>query len=112
MLLLLGRKEDGGVELVATGAWIAPNAAELEQLVQGTAIGSVASGARTINMRGLEKIDTYGALLLQRLLQAWEARGQPMRVVDVDDRFQGLLRDVHGLTTPPAGKPAPDPRGI
>ena len=100
MLLSLGRKDDGGVELVAAGAWTAPNAAELERLVQGMTADSFAAGAGTLNLSGIERIDTYGALLLDRLLLAWKARGQNLGVVGAAGRHQGLLREVHGLTRP------------
>ena len=96
--LLSAQTADGEVRLTAGGAWTAPNAAALERLVQG--IVSAEAGAAAIDMGGIEKFDTYGALLLDKLSRAWEARGQQMRIVALAERYQGLLRDVHGLNPP------------
>ena len=98
--LLSAHTADGEVRLTAAGAWTAPNAAALERLVHGIASNASASGAAAIDMRGIEQFDTYGALLLERLSRAWEARGQQMRIVALAERYQGLLRNVHGLNHP------------
>ena len=87
---------------MAAGAWTAPNAAELERLVQGITSDASAASAGAIDMCAIDQFDTYGALLLERLSRAWEARGQHMRVVALAERYQGLLRDVRSLNPPSA----------
>ena len=44
-----------------------------------------------INMRGIDAFDTYGAWLLERLARSHEARGQDLRIIDLAERYQGLL---------------------
>jgi phospholipid/cholesterol/gamma-HCH transport system permease protein len=57
-------------------------------------------------MRAIEQLDTYGALLLERLSRAWAGRGQSIRVVALADRYQGLLRELHAFN-PPQSTTAP-----
>ena len=101
--LLSAQTDDGEVRLTAAGAWTAPNATTLERLVQGIVSDPAKASAAAIDMGAIEQFDTYGALLLERLSRAWEARGQQMRIVALAERYQGLLRNVHGLNPPEVG---------
>jgi len=105
--LLSAQTADGEVRLTAAGAWTAPNAAELEGLVQGFTSDASEVGVAAIDMGAIEQFDTYGALLLERLLRAWKARGHQMHIVALAERYQSLLRDVHRFNPPPteAGPP-------
>jgi phospholipid/cholesterol/gamma-HCH transport system permease protein len=109
--LLSAQTADGEVRLTAAGAWTAPNAAELEGLVQGFTSDASAVGVASIDMRAIEQFDTYGALLLERLLRAWKARGHQMHIVALAERYQSLLRDVHRFN-PPATEAGPPERRI
>ena len=51
--------------------------------------------ATAINMRGIEAFDTYGAWLLERLTRTRQIRGQGLRILDLAERYQGLLEEVH-----------------
>jgi len=104
--LLSAQTADGEVRFTAAGAWTAPNAAELEGLVQGFTSDASAVGVTAIDMRAIEQFDTYGALLLERLLRAWKARGHQMRIVALAEGYESLLRDVHRLN-PPATEAGP-----
>ena len=99
--LLSAQTADGEVRLTAAGAWTAPNAAELEGLVQGFTSDASAVGVAAIDMRAIEQFDTYGALLLERLLRAWEARGHQMRIVALAER----------VSKSPAGRAPLQPAG-
>ena len=104
--LLRAQTTDEQIRLMAAGAWTAANAAELERRME--AVASDASTARpaVVDMRAIEQLDTYGALLLERLSRAWAGRGQTMRVVALADRYQGLLRELHAFN-PPQSTTAP-----
>ena len=104
--LLRAQTADEEIRLMAAGAWTAANAAELERRME--AVASDASTARpaVVDMRAIEQLDTYGALLLERLSCAWAGRGQSMRVVALADRYQGLLRELHAFN-PPQSTTAP-----
>jgi phospholipid/cholesterol/gamma-HCH transport system permease protein len=103
------RTADGQVQLTAAGAWTAPNAVELEGLVQRLALEPSGGGAASIDMHAIEHFDTYGALLLARLSRLLDGRGQPLRVAALAQRyldlFQALHRiDAHTLEAPPHGE--------
>lgn len=86
---------NGQTELLAAGSWTAPHAAELERLIDTVDHDPALMRATVINMRGIEAFDTYGAWLLERLTRAGRARGQDLRVLDLAERYQGLLEEVH-----------------
>ena len=50
--------------------------------MQGITLDASAAGAAAIDMCAIEQFDTFGALLLERLLRAWEARGYQMCIVE------------------------------
>ena len=106
--LLQVQMADGEVRLTAAGAWTASNAATLERLVQGVSAEPYAAGAAAIDMRAVDQFDTYGALLLGRLARAWDARGHPMRIVALAERYQSLFRDVLRFELPAADAGPPE----
>ena len=85
---------NGEPELAAAGAWTAHHAAELERVVDAVSGDPALIHATTINMRGIEAFDTYGAWLLERLTRSRHAQGQDLRVLDLAERYQGLLDEV------------------
>ncbi len=86
---------DGQTELAAAGSWTALHAAELERLVDAACSDPPLMGATAINMRGIEAFDTYGAWLLERLTRSRKTRGQNFQILDLAERYQGLLDEVH-----------------
>jgi phospholipid/cholesterol/gamma-HCH transport system permease protein len=94
--LLRAQTAEGEVRLVAAGAWTAANAADLERLVAGFTTASALARAASIDMAAIEQFDTYGALLLNRLSRLSQTRGQPLQVVALARRYQGLLGEVQG----------------
>ena len=97
----------GEIRLLAAGAWTATNAAELEALLQKFTTEPATARPGTIDMHRLERFDTYGALLLERLLRVWQAQGRPMRVVALANRYQDLLRVMHGCHFPARASTSP-----
>ncbi len=85
---------DDRTELSAAGSWTALHAAKLEHLVDTVGGDPTLMRAVAINMRDIEAFDTYGAWLLERLTRAGHARGQDVRILNLDARYQGLLEEV------------------
>ncbi len=82
---------DGRVH--ATGAWTIEHAALLDSLASGPA-------ADTIDVSGIERLDTLGAWSIERLIRTRNAR-----LVDMPDRYRDLFDEVHGAlrsAAPPA----------
>src|SRR6202011_3785799 len=63
-----------GVGLVATGAWIAERAAELETIVDDAAARYQTARSIDIDLARLDRLDTFGASLIARLTRALTAR--------------------------------------
>jgi phospholipid/cholesterol/gamma-HCH transport system permease protein len=103
---LLKSTETGDhLQLAGAGAWTAANAGMLEPLIGAQTQAQQRDGAIktvTINMAGVEQLDTFGAWLLERLLRSWTDRGCSTRVFGLDQRYNGLLDEVrHTNRAPP-----------
>ncbi len=85
---------DGRLVLSAGGSWTATHARELELLVDG--LGGKASDAASLSldMRGVDALDTFGAWLAERIVRDWRARGREAQIVGLAERFRGLLQGV------------------
>ena len=100
----------GRPEMAASGPWTALHAAEIERLVDQVGGDPALARATAINMRGIEAFDTYGAWLLERLARSHAARGQDLKILYLDERYQGLLDEMHHLNLAAADpKPVPNP---
>ena len=80
------------LELAAAGSWTAVHAAELDALVKG--VEDARAGALTVDMREVNRLDTFGAWLLERLSRKWAARGTRMRIIGLPEHYRGLLDEV------------------
>jgi phospholipid/cholesterol/gamma-HCH transport system permease protein len=91
---LSSASSDGRVELTASGAWTAVHARQLELLVEAASRDGLPAGPATIDMRGVQAFDTYGAWLLERFVRSWQSRGSDLRILDLPARYDGLLAEV------------------
>jgi phospholipid/cholesterol/gamma-HCH transport system permease protein len=82
------------VGLAATGAWTAERAAELEKIVDDTAGRYAAARTIDIDLARLERLDTFGAWLIERLNRAFTAQGSLTRILNLSDRDRGLIEEV------------------
>jgi phospholipid/cholesterol/gamma-HCH transport system permease protein len=80
--------------LAATGAWTAERATELESLVDDTARRYAAVRLIDIDLARLERLDTFGAWLIERLNRAFTARGSTTRILNLADKDRGLMEEV------------------
>jgi phospholipid/cholesterol/gamma-HCH transport system permease protein len=88
------------IELSARGSWTAVHAAELEALVAATP--DAARGALTVDMQRIDRLDTFGAWILEQLSRKWAAAGAVVKIVGLPENYQGLLDKVHTLGGTPA----------
>ncbi len=82
------------VGLAATGAWTAERAAELEKIVDDTAGRYAAARNIDIDLARLERLDTFGAWLIERLNRAFTAQGSLTRILNLSDKDRGLIEEV------------------
>jgi phospholipid/cholesterol/gamma-HCH transport system permease protein len=85
--------------LAAAGAWTATNARSIEPAVEAAVRDSAKAEAVSIDLAGLERIDTFGAWLIERLVRAFAARGCEARIVGLSDKDRGLMEKVERSAT-------------
>jgi phospholipid/cholesterol/gamma-HCH transport system permease protein len=92
--------------LVATGSWTAERASELEKIIDEAARRH--AGARTIDidLARLERLDTFGAWLIERLKRALIQRGAAARLTGLSDADRGLIEELRLVNQTPAQKRA------
>src|SRR5581483_3870240 len=83
------------VELAAAGMWTAEHARELEPLIDKAEREPASVRAVGIDMSRVERIDTFGAWLLERLVRRFRAAGCEIKVVGLSDRYDDLIKELH-----------------
>ncbi|RAI38642.1 ABC transporter permease [Rhodoplanes roseus] len=93
---------DGRLALAAAGSWTADRAGELERLIDGAVRRARDASSVEIRMGGVERLDTFGAWLLERLMRALAAGGRTAAVLDLPERYRGLMEVARQVNrTPP-----------
>jgi phospholipid/cholesterol/gamma-HCH transport system permease protein len=104
-ILLKSTAEGTRLALAGVGEWTALAANRLEKQIVATERGAADVTRVDIDMSAVKRLDTFGAWLLERLVQTWQARGAQTQVTGLAPDFQTLVDDVHGAgrkETPPA----------
>ena len=101
--LLEGNTEGDRLTLTAGGAWIAENASPLESEVNNAARRYDTVKQVDIDMGGVERLDTFGAWLLERLRRAFIARGCNTQVTGLKEDYRALIDEVHAVRFDAAG---------
>ena len=91
--------------LVGAGAWIAVNAHGLEASIQALIAKYPSVKKVDIDMEHVERLDTFGAWLLERLVRAFKARGCQTDVTGLKDDYKALIDELSNvkLEEPPRG---------
>ena len=96
------------LQLEAAGSWTADHAQALEPLVEQAAQSTATMRAVDIDMTQIDRLDTFGAWLIERLSRSSTAQGGQARIVGVADSYRDLLEEVHSANKqappPPAGR--------
>jgi phospholipid/cholesterol/gamma-HCH transport system permease protein len=103
--LLTGAVEGGRLKLVASGAWTAARATDLETLIDDLARTGRDAGSVSIDMRGVTEFDTFGAWLLERLVREEQARGREADVVGLPSHDHGLFAEMHQVNRAEVHRP-------
>jgi phospholipid/cholesterol/gamma-HCH transport system permease protein len=80
--------------LAAAGNWIAVNAHGLEARINAVNKRYPAVKQVAIDMTGVQKLDTFGAWLLERLERIFTARGCDTQVTGLKDDYRALMDDL------------------
>ncbi len=84
------------------GAWTAERAAELERIVVDGARRCENAQSIDIDLQELERLDTFGAWLIERLTRALAARGATTRIVNLSDADRALIDEMRLVNREPA----------
>ena len=105
--LLEGTTEGARLKLAGTGAWVAKNARLLEARIEAETrrrgIKEVA-----IDMAAVDRLDTFGAWFLEKLMRAFAERGAATRVTGLKEDYRRLVDDVHGVELEKAAAQRPN----
>jgi len=93
------------LRLAAAGAWIAENANSLETRIDAETGRGGSIRRVDIDMGRVERLDTFGAWLLERLTRSFKARGCDTKVTGLKDDYRALMDEVHGIREEPARTP-------
>jgi phospholipid/cholesterol/gamma-HCH transport system permease protein len=95
------------LQLRASGNWIVAHIDHLEQLVEKTAAAVGEEAIAVIDMNGVLALDTYGALLLVRLMRPRAGEAEPPHVVNLPAHLQPLFDEVlvSSSLPPPPNRP-------
>ena len=90
------RAEAGGArrELVASGSWTAQAASRIDDQISALLPVLGGEGRLTLDMERLRSFDTYGALLVERLIRDAAQRGVAIETVNMPQRFVGLAQTI------------------
>ena len=94
--LLIDTTDGDSLRLAGAGAWTSANAGMLEQQIASTASRHGTAKRVAIDMGAVERLDTFGAWLLERLVRSFSTRGCATEITGLkqDDRalFDELRR--------------------
>ncbi len=107
---LLDVSQDGDqLRAAGRGSWISDTAGELEQAVNAATQRFPHPGRVTIDLSGVDRLDTFGALLLERLRRAWSRDGVEPAVTGLQPRYDALIQEMKrtGREAPPPARRIP-----
>jgi phospholipid/cholesterol/gamma-HCH transport system permease protein len=102
---LLTATQDGErLAFAAGGVWTAENAATLDRLVADAISKSRAATRIEVDLAHIERLDTFGAWLIERLRRGLVANGREPMIGGLDERFRTLAETVRDVAAPQAGR--------
>ncbi len=88
--------------LIATGAWTVEQAAEIERLIDETARRYTEASGVDIDLGSLDRLDSFGAWLVERLKRTFTQRGSTARIVGLSTTDRGLIEELALVNRTPA----------
>ena len=103
--LISGQSRGDGLDLAAAGSWTAEYANTLELQVDAATRTNSQVRSVAIDVARIDRLDTFGAWLLERAIRSWTSQGCQIRLVGLRDDYRGLFEKVragtHVLTPEP-----------
>ncbi len=104
--LISVQSQGNSLAVAGHGLWTSEHAVALEAEVDEAAAQNPQPAGVNIDLSGVTRMDTFGALLLDRLVRSWSSAGITPHVTGLAERYEVLLHEVErGI-----GKPRPPER--
>jgi ABC-type transporter Mla maintaining outer membrane lipid asymmetry ATPase subunit MlaF/anti-anti-sigma regulatory factor len=103
---LAAAAEGDHVALLASGAWTVERAAELERLIEDASRRHAGARSIDIDLAGLERLDTFGAWLIERLKRSFLRRGSAARITGLSETDRALMAELRAVNQVPFKKRA------
>jgi phospholipid/cholesterol/gamma-HCH transport system permease protein len=97
---------DDRLTLALSGRWTASEGRDMEAVVDGLADRLPQANALVVDLSGVSKLDTLGALLLKRIEAGFNARQAAVRFAGTSPEQIILLREI-AYSSPPDPRPRP-----
>ena len=96
--LISGQSRGEGLDLAAVGSWTAEHARTLEPQVDAATRTNSQVRRVAIDVARIDRLDTFGAWLLERAMRTWTTQGCETRLIGLRDDYRGLFEKVHAGT--------------
>jgi phospholipid/cholesterol/gamma-HCH transport system permease protein len=96
--LLSGQSRGDLLDLAAVGSWTAEHARTLEPLVDAATRPNSPVRSVAIDMARIDRLDTFGAWLLERALRTWSSQGCEAKLIGLRENYRGLFEKVEAGT--------------
>jgi phospholipid/cholesterol/gamma-HCH transport system permease protein len=93
--------------LVAAGSWTAEHAGALEGMVDRLIGAHRRIAGIDIDMGRVERLDTFGAWLLERLVRGFAADGGQAKVTGLPEHYRGLVEEARAVNRAPLARRRP-----
>ena len=103
--LIGGQSHGDAFLLAAAGSWTAEHAKTLEPQIDAATTAEMHARRIAIDAAQIDRLDTFGAWLLERAMRAWSDKGCETRLVGLPERYRGLFEKVHVGTHALAAEP-------
>ena len=101
---LAAAAEGDHVALAVSGAWTVERAAELERLIEDASRRHAGARSIDIDLKGLDRLDTFGAWLIERLKRSFVTRGSAARITGLSASDRALMAELRIVNQAPLPK--------
>jgi phospholipid/cholesterol/gamma-HCH transport system permease protein len=95
--LLTDSTKGDWLTIAGMGTWTAENARALEEQIDTLSVRHPSPKHVAVDMGNVERLDTFGAWLLERLVRSFSSRGGATEVVGLDETYRALINEVHNV---------------
>src|SRR3569832_719287 len=107
--LLIDTANGDSLRIVAAGTWTSQNAHALEQRIAAAASRHGGAKRIAIDMGAVERLDTFGAWLLEKLVRSFATRGCATEVTGLKQDYRALIDGLQRVQPGPSQRRRANP---